>query len=145
MKSIFTVLGLLLFSFSNAQIFNSVSWETNLKEIETGLFELSITTKIESRWHLYDTENRENGPFPTSIYFEIPENISLFGDLQRQKPIVKYDSIFEMNVGYYENQTTFTQKIKLQNHLDSVNVLISYMASTKTIVNRFIFKVFFCS
>jgi len=50
-----------------------------------------------------------------------------------------------MNVGYYENQTTFTQKIKLQNHLDSVNVLISYMASTKTIVNRFIFKVFSCS
>ena len=92
MKSIFTVLGLLLFSFSNAQIFNPISWETNLKEIETGLFELSITTKIESRWHLYDTENRENGPFPTSIDFEIPENSSLFGDLQRQKPIVKYDS-----------------------------------------------------
>jgi thiol:disulfide interchange protein len=128
MKSIFTVLGLLLFSFSNAQIFNPVSWETNLKEIETGLFELSITAKIESGWHLYDTENRENGPFPTSIDFEIPENSSLFGDLQRQKPIVKYDSIFEMNVGYYENQTTFTQKIKLQNPLDSVNVLISYMA-----------------
>ena len=128
MKSIFTVLGLLLFSFSNAQIFNPISWETNLKEIETGLFELSITAKIESGWHLYDTENRENGPFPTSIDFEIPENSSLFGDLQRQKPIVKYDSIFEMNVGYYENQTMFTQKIKLQNPLDSVNVLISYMA-----------------
>jgi thiol:disulfide interchange protein len=77
---------------------------------------------------LYDTENRENGPFPTSLEFEGPENSSLFGSLEREKPIVKYDSIFEMNVGYYENQTTFTQKIKLKNHLDSVNVLISYMA-----------------
>ena len=128
MKSIFTILCLLLFSFTNAQIFNPVSWETNLKEIDEGLFELSITAKIESGWHLYDTENRENGPFPTSLEFEGPENSSLFGSLEREKPIVKYDSIFEMNVGYYENQTTFTQKIKLKNHLDSVNVLISYMA-----------------
>jgi len=128
MKSIFTIPCLLLFSFTNAQIFNPVSWETNLKEIDEGLFELSITAKIESGWHLYDTENRENGPFPTSLDFEIPKNSSLFGDLKRQKPIIKYDSIFEMNVGYYENQTRFTQKIKLQNPLDSINVLISFMA-----------------
>ena len=119
MKSIFTILYLLLFSFTNAQILNPVSWETNLKELETGLFELSISAKIESGWHLYDTENRENGPFPTSLEFEVPENSSLFGSLEREKPIVKYDSIFEMNVGYYENKTTFTQKIKLQKPIDN--------------------------
>ena len=48
MKSIFTILCLVLFSFTNAQIFNPVSWETNLKEIEESVFELSITAKIES-------------------------------------------------------------------------------------------------
>ena len=128
MKSIFTFFCLLLFSFSNAQIYNPVSWQSSIEEIETGIFELSITANIEKGWHLYDTENRENGPFPTSLDYEIPENSSLIGGLEFQKPIAKYDSIFEMNVGYYENQTTFTQKIKLKNPLDSVNVLISYMA-----------------
>ncbi len=128
MRSFFTIICFFLFSNLEAQIFNPISWETSIKEISKDTFELSITSKIETGWHLYDLKDRENGPFPTSLDFEIPENSSLIGSLEFQKPIVKYDSIFEMNVGYYKDQTTFTQKIKLLNSLDNVHVFISYMA-----------------
>ena len=49
-------LSILLFisaTISNAQIFNPVSWKTEVKELNNGTFELLMTASIEEGWHLY--------------------------------------------------------------------------------------------
>ena len=51
-----TFLSILLFfsaTILNAQIFNPVSWKTEVKELGNGSFELQMTASIEEGWHLY--------------------------------------------------------------------------------------------
>ena len=62
----------------------------------------------------YSTNRPAGGPTSAEAVFETLEGAELIGSLVAGKgEIEKNDPIFEMKVRYYENEATFTQKVKL--------------------------------
>lgn len=113
MKS--TLLALLLFVTSAAygQMVDPVQISTSVDVVDS---EATITFKatIEPGWHLYSTNLPEGGPTSATVEFEALEGAELPGPLVAGKGEIEInDPIFEMKVRYYENEATFTQKVKL--------------------------------
>ncbi len=78
--------------------------------------EATITFKavIEPGWHLYSANLPAGGPTSATVEFETLEGAELQGSLvPGEGEIEKNDPIFGMKVRYYENEATFTQKVKL--------------------------------
>ncbi len=75
---------------------------------------LTFKAAIESGWHLYSTNLPAGGPTSATAEFETLEGAELQGSLvPGAGEIEKEDPIFGMKVKYYENEATFTQKVKL--------------------------------
>ena len=85
---------------------------------------------IDSNWHLYavDVPYPDEGPLPTIMEFEKQNNYILKGKVFQEKPITKYDKGFGINVAYYENQTSFYQKIKPLASSFEIAGFVKYMA-----------------
>ena len=55
------------------------------------------------------------------------KNFLLKGKVFQEKPITKYDKGFGINVAYYENKTSFYQKIKPLANSFEISGVIKYM------------------
>lgn len=113
MKSTFLALLLFVTSAVYGQMADPVQISTLIDVADS---EATITFKasIEPGWHLYSTNLPAGGPTSAEAVFETLEGAELIGSLVAGKgEIEKNDPIFEMKVRYYENEATFTQKVKL--------------------------------
>ncbi|MFW6257214.1 MAG: cytochrome c biogenesis protein CcdA [Prolixibacteraceae bacterium] len=104
----------IIFSNAIAQIIDPVKWsfdsEKNGREVS-----LIFKATIDDTWHLYDTELPEGGPIETSIVFEDSTLFELAGDIEKQpQPEEHFDNAFQMDVRYFSNEATLTQKIRLK-------------------------------
>ena len=111
---VFALLTLLLSSvFTQAQIYNPVSWSTEVVEGENGEIELKIHATIDEGWHLYSqTLPSEDGPVATEFTFPEGDQYELIGKVDEPKAKKEYDPNFDMDLNYFEEEVTFTQKIK---------------------------------
>ena len=83
-------------------------------DVADGEATLKFKAVIESGWHLYSTDLPAGGPTSATVEFETLEGAQLLGTLvPGAGEIEKDDPIFGMKVKYYENEATFTQKVKL--------------------------------
>lgn len=83
-------------------------------DVADGEATLKFKAAIESGWHLYSTDLPAGGPTSATVEFETLEGAQLLGTLvPGAGEIEKDDPIFGMKVKYYENEATFTQKVKL--------------------------------
>jgi thiol:disulfide interchange protein len=109
-------LSILLFfsaTISNAQIFNPVSWKTEIKELENGRFELQMTASIEEGWHLYSQSlPSDDGPIATEFTLKESTDFLIEGKVNEPKPKTEFDPNFDMDLNYFEDEVTFTQVIK---------------------------------
>lgn len=107
----------LLFLFALTQAFtqNVISWKFSIQDKGNGEIELIADASIEDGWHMYDAEIPENGPFPTSISFDELKGAELIGEFKAtgKKAVVKFDEVFNMNIGTFDNDARFVQKIKV--------------------------------
>ncbi|MBQ0734111.1 protein-disulfide reductase DsbD family protein [Aquimarina celericrescens] len=108
------------FLFSNpffAQTLDPIQWEANIEKESEGIYQLYFKATLDKGWHLYsqnEAETDEITPTPTEFTFNnTDETYSLVGETLEPKGIEKYDNIFEMDVKYFEDEVTFSQKIKL--------------------------------
>ncbi len=111
-----TFLSILLFfsaTILNAQIFNPVSWKTEVKELGNGSFELQMTASIEEGWHLYSQYlPSDDGPIATEFTFTKSVDFELVGKVKEPKAKTEFDPNFDMDLNYFEGKVTFSQKIK---------------------------------
>jgi len=125
MKSfyLFIYLFIYLFSFSQAP----VKWTINYSPEKNRIV---FNAVIDSNWHLYavDVPYPDEGPLPTIIEFEKQKNYLLKGKVFQERPITKYDKGFGINVAYYENKTSFYQKIKPLANSFEISGIVKYMA-----------------
>ena len=114
MKKIFLLLFLSVTLIANAQM-NPVKWTTSILDKGNGEVELTFKGIINPTWYVYDTEIPENGPIPAELTIEELKGATLIGKFKaiNSKIHKKYDDIFEMTVGYYENEVTFVQRLKI--------------------------------
>ncbi len=96
-----------------AQMQEPVKFQTELKKISDTEAELVFNATIDAGWHLYSTDLPEDGPVSATINFDKLEGAELVGKLTPQGKVIEhFDSMFEMNLRYFEHKGTFVQKVK---------------------------------
>ena len=97
-----------------AQIIEPIKWSFDSKQ-EGREVELLFIADIEKDWHLYDTYLPEGGPIATQVVFEDSTLFEFAGELEKSpQPVEKYDEIFMMNLRFFSNEATLTQKVRLK-------------------------------
>lgn len=115
---------LFILSFSaGAQVFDQeseikdpVTWEAVVEQENDSIYNLIFKAELEPGWHLYSQEEvEEGGPFPTEFSFNNEEAAyELVGNTSEPEGTALFDPVFEMEIKYFEEASTFVQKIKVQ-------------------------------
>jgi|TARA_B110000879_G_scaffold62853_1_gene88354 thiol:disulfide interchange protein DsbD len=123
MRSIFLFFAFFIYLISFSQ--NPVNWNISYNK-NTVVF----SAEIDSNWHLYavDVPFPNQGPLPTIVEFKKQKNYLLKGKVYQEKPIIKYDKDFGIDVAYYQNKTNFYQKIRPISDSFKIQGNINYMA-----------------
>ncbi|SFN63482.1 Thiol:disulfide interchange protein DsbD [Bizionia echini] len=131
--NLFLFTTLLITAFSvHAQILNPVKWTTKTEKLSETQYNLIFEADIEEHWHLYSQNLPDGGPIPTEFNFDSidkTDNFKLIGKVLESDYITAFDKVFEMDLNFFDNEATFTQKIELLNpDLKTITVDIAYQA-----------------
>ncbi|RBP32828.1 thiol:disulfide interchange protein DsbD [Oceanihabitans sediminis] len=118
MKHFLLVL-LTVFSFSQSfsQI-QPVKWTTEVEKISDKEYNLVFKADIEDHWHLYSQVLPEGGALPTEFLFDSIAQTTDYrrvGKVLESESITEFDKVFQMDLTFFDNEATFTQKIELLN------------------------------
>lgn len=129
-KLISTCMLALLAIALQAQILTPVKWKIKLEDAGKPEKEIVFTATLEKGWHLYDMNLPEGGPVSTSFTFETLNGAELIGTPEPSvQPTTVYDEQFAMNLRWYPDKVSFTQKIKVTNPAKfKVEGEVEYMA-----------------
>ena len=84
--------------------------------------------KMSDGWHIY-SQNEKNGPTPTTLTISSIKGAELVGKLTAdQKPIKKFEEVFDAEVMYFEKSVIFSQKLKLTDRKYAVEGYLEYGA-----------------
>lgn len=98
-----------------AQIIEPINWSFDARQKGRDV-ELIFQASIDKGWHLYDTHLPEGGPIATQMVFEDSTLFEFVGELGKEpQPVEKFDSIFQLNLRFFSDEATLTQKIRLKN------------------------------
>jgi DsbC/DsbD-like thiol-disulfide interchange protein len=115
MKKLFLAVTALLITIgAKAQVEAHVKWAYAAKRTSPTEAVVLIKATIDQGWHIYSQNVKEGGPVKTSFAFTKSPDFVLVGKTIEPAPITKYEKVFSMNVGYFENSVVFQQKIKLK-------------------------------
>ena len=110
-----------------------VKWSSTLKHIDKDLYEITYTAEISDGWHMYDLTEYVDGPIQTSFTNDTLDGVELVGEITPSRdPIVIYDSIFEMKIGYYEKSVSFSQKVRIMSSTSEVRTTVEWMLCNDT-------------
>lgn len=114
----------LLLILSQAYPQHVISWKFSLQDKGNGEIELVADATIQQGWHMYDSKIPDNGPYPTSLSFDEVKGAEAVSDFNAtgKQATVKYDPVFQMNIGTFDNSARFIQRIKV---IDKDNFLIA--------------------
>ncbi|MDR1555857.1 MAG: thioredoxin family protein [Tannerellaceae bacterium] len=116
MKKFFSVLmvSVLTTVVVQGQIITPVKWKISLEDSGGAEKSLVFTAAINKGWHLYDMNLPAGGPVSTSFIFETLNGVELIGQPEASvEPASVYDDLFDMELRWYGESVTFTQKIKV--------------------------------
>jgi len=128
MKKILFLLTLLISHFGFSQLLDPVEWTTKVEQINESEYQLTMEAFIEPGWHLYAQEIPEGGPIPTEFILEGEgSSFELVGATTEDEGHVEFDPIFEMNIKYFADYAKFTQRIKFNGDVSSIEGYVTYM------------------
>ena len=123
---------LFMAQFTQAQVLEPVKWTPKVEQLSETTYNLVFEAEIEDHWHLYSQKYIEGGNQPTEFIFDSiakTKDFKLIGKTKESKAITAFDKVFELNLSYFENTATFTQKIEVLNKdLKNINVEIGFQA-----------------
>ena len=124
-------LGVVIGLFSlvgSSQVENPIEWKFASTQVEENIFELSFSAKLEPHWHVYSTTlSGDEGPVPTAIDIKLPDGAELVGGIIEPKPIKEFDKNFQMDLLYFDNEVTFSQRVKVPSAGATVTGELTYM------------------
>lgn len=112
----------------SAQIERPVKWQFGAKKINKDEAVIFMKATIDNGWHIYSQHVEEGGPIKTSFAFTPSGDFTLTGKTAEPKPKVKYEEVFKMDVGYFDKEVVFQQKVKLKKGQTTVKGSVEYMA-----------------
>lgn len=134
MKKLSLLLVVLMLSVvANARIETPVRWAQGSKRINATEAMILLRARIQLGWHIYSQDIKPGGPIKTSFKFTPSKTYTLTGKTVEPTPKIKYEEGFKMNIGYFENEVIFQQKVKLKSaSLTQVKGVLEYAVCNKT-------------
>lgn len=104
-------------------------WKYTVNEVGEGTYEIVFEAAIDKGWHMYDLGPYDMmGPNPTVVTFENVDGATLDGTAyELDEPIVVFDEVFGMEIGYYENVARFAQKVVVNEPTAKLTGYIEWM------------------
>ncbi|HIE15843.1 MAG TPA: disulfide bond formation protein DsbD [Bacteroidales bacterium] len=123
------LLSLFFATIVNSQVLEPIKISHSYKQ-KDNIVTISFTAKCDSGWHIYSHYLDEGGPIPTNIVIEKSPDYELYGNIiESKKPHTEFDKNFNMELAFFSNQVTFSQKIKVISENDFIiKGYIEYMA-----------------
>ena len=113
MKKTFALL-FFLFISAVAAMQAQVQFKVTQKKVSPTEVDLIFTGTIARGWHVYSTDVEDGGPTKATFNIDAASGARLKGGLQAGPGVKrKMDPVFQMEVSYFENSCTFTQRIEL--------------------------------
>ena len=125
----FSALLLISIAIVNAQVLEPVSWTFKSEKMAEKSYDIIMTASIDDTWHLYAMDLPEGGPVATSFTFEPSGAYTLDGKpVAVNKPEVKFDNSFGMDIGMHSGTTEFRQKITVKELPVTVSGFVTFMS-----------------
>ena len=117
---VFTLFALVCGTAFAQMVEQPIKWSSKVSHIEGNTYEVLLEGALEAHWHMYDFGPYVDGPIPAAITFETDGKANLLGKPYIKTEILRdYDEMFEMEIGYCENEIIFGQKIELTTDKES--------------------------
>lgn len=113
-KLLLAVTALMITFAAKAQVESHVRWSYAAKKTSATEAVVLIKATIDQGWHIYSQTVKEGGPVKTSFTFAPSKEYAIVGKPSEPAPTTRFEKVFNMNVGYFENAVVFQQKIKLK-------------------------------
>lgn len=114
LKAVLTIFIFLILQFCYGQGYSPVSWQFKAEPVTGHETLLSITATLDPGWHLYSQFIKEGGPIPTRFRFEPGDGYVPVSPMdERGKEARFYDDLYEMDIIWYSDVVTFSQRIRL--------------------------------
>ncbi|MDE5784070.1 MAG: thioredoxin family protein [Prevotella sp.] len=130
MRKIFLILTALMLTIAaQAQIMTPVHFSSQLKTTDGPEAEIIFTATIDPGWHVYSTDLGQDGPIEATFFVNKMEGAEVVGKLMPKGNVIKkYDTVFGMELKYFENKATFVQKIKFTKPQYDIDCYLEYGA-----------------
>ncbi|PKP00210.1 MAG: hypothetical protein CVU13_01495 [Bacteroidetes bacterium HGW-Bacteroidetes-8] len=97
---------------------NHIKWSFKAVKIESNIYEIHCTAKLDPMWHIYSQLSSKEISSPTIININNHKQIKPLGTTTESgKLISKYEELLEETIKYYENEVVFIQKVKTKGSL----------------------------
>lgn len=126
--SLVLVMTVLFFAGAHAQILKPVKWQFGAKKLNDTEAVVYMKAVMDAGWHIYSLNLPDGGPIKTSFTFEPSQEFSLVGKAAEPAPKKKYESVFDMDVTYFDKEVVFQQKVKLNKGQTTVKGVVEFMA-----------------
>lgn len=94
---------------------NPYNWTYSSRKISDNVYELHFRMDINSPWHTYSQFTPDGGPLPTKFSFTKNPLYILDGNVKENGKLVKkYETVFGVDVKYFNEQVDFVQVVKLK-------------------------------
>src|SRR5690554_6998604 len=114
MKKIFLLLTLLV-SFLGFSQTPKATFAVSVDKLSDTEYQITYDVDIVPNWRLYSTVLPDMTALPTEFIYLNEDGNYTVGKIEEFGSSIKYDPIFQAEMGYFENNAKFTQKIELTN------------------------------
>ncbi|MDO4992484.1 MAG: protein-disulfide reductase DsbD family protein, partial [Prevotellaceae bacterium] len=110
MKNLFSTL---ILAFLAIALHAQVKFTASMQQTAPDEITISFTGTMNKGWHVY-APTEKHGPIAASFNVDKIEGAKVEGALKANKPATqKFEAVWNGTVSYYEDNVTFSQKIKL--------------------------------
>jgi thiol:disulfide interchange protein len=116
---------------SQSGIFDPVKWGVAIEKVDDQTYDLVFKAKIQEGWNIYSyTLDGEDGPIPTTFYWDEGENYSLAGELTESssKKVKEYDKNFDMDLIKLKKDATFRQRVMVSSPDAAITGELEFMS-----------------
>ncbi|MCK0132153.1 thioredoxin family protein [Flavobacteriaceae bacterium F08102] len=140
-RIILTLLGVLCFSISQAQLVDPVKWTTSVEKVKDNngnivkdQYILVATATMEGNYHMYSQNIDGENPIPTTFIFDTNSDYEVIGNTLEEEGHTEKVPVFDnREIKYFAGTASFRQQIKVLNdELSVINAEVEYMACDDT-------------
>lgn len=95
------------------QILEPVKWEYATEKLGDNQYKIIFNASVEDHWYVYSSDIPEDGPIPTTIYYDENKAIGELSEVEESGEVTKdgYDEMFDMDIKKFGHAATFSQVI----------------------------------